>query len=147
MSIILLHFFSFEHICNRVCDCPQCQDESICSKLLCPGFVLIEQIGSAVRCSTNVAALKHSMNLRQVIHRKGINITDDFPVFIYFENVMSLKYFILTPEVVGYCEIQYSKFTLNDASIFHCVISVRWLLLLHNGMQQLYDSMFAAMSE
>ena len=62
---------SLEHICNNVCDCPHCEDESICNRLLCPGSVLTEQIGSGRRsCSTNVAILKHSMNLRQVITRK-----------------------------------------------------------------------------
>ena len=74
---------SIDHICNKVCDCPNCEDESICSKLLCPGMVLIDQIGSGLRCSQNVADSKYSMNLRQVIHREGINIIDDFPVFIH----------------------------------------------------------------
>ena len=70
---------SFDHICNKVCDCPHCEDESICNKLLCPGMVLIEQIGSGLRCSMKLAALKHSMNYRQVIHRDDVNITYDFP--------------------------------------------------------------------
>ena len=82
---------SFDHICNKVWDCPQCEDESFCSKLLCPGMVLIEQLGSGLRCSMKVAALKQSMNLTQVIHKKGINITDDFPVFIHLEYVMNLS--------------------------------------------------------
>ena len=55
---------SFDHICNKVCDCPQCEDESICSKLLCPGMVLIEQIGSGLRCSQEVATLKYSTSVR-----------------------------------------------------------------------------------
>ena len=70
-----VHFpISFDHICNKVCDCPHCEDESICSKLLCPGMVLVEQIGSGLTCSPKVFALKHSMNMRQVISRKGLNI-------------------------------------------------------------------------
>ena len=60
---------SFEHICNKVCDCPQCEDERICSKLLCPSMVPLGQIGPGLRCSMNVATLKYSMNLRQIIHR------------------------------------------------------------------------------
>ena len=85
---------SLDHICNKVCDCPHCEDESICTKLLCPGMVLIEQIGSGLRCSTKVAALKHSLNMRQVIHREGISITDDFPVLIHLENVVNLIIFL-----------------------------------------------------
>ena len=53
---------SMDHICNKVRDCPHCEDESICRKLLCPGLVLIEQMGSGFRCSQNVVALKHNMN-------------------------------------------------------------------------------------
>ena len=84
---------SFDHICNKICDCPNCEDESICSKLLCPGMVLMEQIGSGLRCSMDVAAVKYSMNFRQVIQREDIKITDDFPVFIHLDNVVNLRHF------------------------------------------------------
>ena len=137
---------SFDHICNKVCDCPHCEDESICIKLLCPGMVLIEQIGSGLRCSQKVATLKYSMNLRQVIYRKDINITDDFPVFIYLEDVMNIRHFILTPEVVVYCEIRHSNVTINDLSMFHRMVSMVRLLLPHNNLQNVYDFMFAFMA-
>ena len=138
---------SFDHICNKVCDCPHCEDESICNKLLCPGMVLIEQLGSGLRCSMNLDALKHSMNYRQVIHRNDVNITDDFPVLIHLDDVMNLTNFIHKPEVVVYCEIRYYKFSSTDVSIFHHMISVRRLLLPHNHMQKVHDSMFVSMSQ
>ena len=138
---------SFDHICNKVCDCPHCEDESICSKLLCPGMVLIEQLGSGLRCSMNVAAIKYSMNLRQVIHREDINITDDFPVFIHLDSVVNLKHFILTPEVVVYCEILYSNLLIADLNVFHHMVSLHRLLLPHNNIEKVDDSMFAVMSE
>ena len=138
---------SFDHICNKVCDCPNCEDESICSKLLCPGMVLIEQIGSGLRCSMNVGAVKYSMTLRQVIHRKDVNITDDFPVFIHLENVVNLKHIILTPEVVVYCEILYSNFSITDFNVFHRMVSLRRLFLPHNNIEKVDDSMFASMSQ
>ena len=137
---------SFDHICNKVCDCPSCEDESLCSKLLCPGMVLIEQKGSGLRCSMNVATLKHSIHFRQVIHSHTINITDDFPVFIYLDNV-NLKHYILTPEVVAYCEILYSNFVITDFNMFHHMVSLRRLLLPHNNIEIVHDSMLASMSE
>ena len=42
---------SFDYVCNKVCDCPHCEDESICRKLLCPGMVLLEQMEYGMRCS------------------------------------------------------------------------------------------------
>ena len=138
---------SFDHICNKVCDCPHCEDERICSKLLCPGMVLIEQIGSGLRCSTKVAALKHTMNMRQVIHRRGINITDDFPVYIHLEDVMDLAHFILAPEVVVYCKILHSRFAVTDLSILYRMVSIRRLLFKHNNIQKVYDFMFTSMSQ
>ena len=138
---------SLDHICNKVCDCHNCEDESICSKLLCPGMVLIEQIGSGRRCSMNVAAVKYSMNLRQVIHREGINITDDFPVLIYLDNAVNLRHFIFTPEVVVYCEILYSNLSITDLNVFHRMVSLRRLFLPHNGIQKVNDSMFVFMSQ
>ena len=138
---------SFDHICNKVCDCPSCEDESMCRKLLCPGMVLIKQMGSGFRCSMNVATLKHSMHLRQVIHGYTINITDDFPVFIHLDNVANLKHYILTPELVAYCEILYSNLSITDLNVFHHLVSLRRLLLPHNNMEMVYDSMFASMAE
>ena len=136
---------SIDHICNKVCDCPNCEDESICSKLLCPGMVLIVQIGSGLRCSQNVAELKYSMNLRQVIRTEDVNITDDFPVFIHLDNVVNLKYFILTPEVVVYCEIVYCNLSITDLTVFHHMVSLRQLFLPHNNIEKVNDSMFTSM--
>ena len=139
---------SLADICNKVCDCPNCEDEKICSKLLCPGMVLIEQIGSGLRCSMDVASLKYSMNFRQVIHKRDVNITDDFPVFIHLEGVINIGHFITAPEFVVYCEIRYSNFnSLNDSSIFHRMISVRRLLLPRNDIEDVHDLMFITMSQ
>ena len=110
-------------------------------------WFLIEQMGSGLRCSVEVASSKHSMNFRQVIHKRDVDITDDFPVFIHLEGVIDIAHFIITPEVVVYCEIWYSKFNSTDVSIFHRMISVRRLLLPHNDMEMVHDSMFVSMSQ
>ena len=135
---------SFDHICNNVCECPQCVDESICSKLLCPGMILIEQMESGLRCLRNV---DEHMNMRQVVHRKGLNLTDDYPVFIHLDEVTNLTYHILTPELVIYCEILHSRIDNADIKILHHMVGVRRLLLPHHGIQKIYDSMFASMSQ
>ena len=138
---------SFDHICNKVCDCPHCEDENICTRLLCPGMVLLEQIGGDLRCSADFVTLKHKLNLRQIIHRKNFMLTDDFPVFIQLEGVTNLTHFILTPETVVFCKIIHSKIGTADASVFYKMISVRRLLLPSNNMEVVFDSMFAAMSQ
>ena len=63
-------------------------------------MVLTEQVGSGLKCSQEVAALKHSMSMRQVIQWKGLSITDDFPVFIHLEEVVNLTDYINAPEVL-----------------------------------------------
>ena len=138
---------SFDHICNKVCDCPHCEDESICTKLLCPGMVLIEQMGSDLRCSENAAALKHIMNMRQVIHTDTLHVSDEFPVLIHYEGMMNFSKTVLTPAVVVYCQILHSKIDITDLSVFHQIISVRRLLLPHNNIQKLHDSMLASMTQ
>ena len=138
---------SLDHICNNVCDCPHCEDESFCSKLLCPDMLLIPQMESGLRCSKNVVALKHSMNMRQVIHRKGMNITDDFPVFVHLEEVVNLTSLIVTPEILVYCNIMHSSFGVADVQLFQHMVSVRRLLLPQNGIQNVHDSMFLSMSQ
>ena len=138
---------SFDYICNNVCDCPHCEDESICNKLLCPGMVLIPQIESGFRCSRNATSLKHSLHMRQIIYRKGLDLSDDFPILIYLEDVDDVASYVVTPEVVVYCTIQHSNFDITDVKLFHWMVSVRRLLLPHNGIQKLSDSIFASMSQ
>ena len=123
---------SLDHICNKACDYPHCEDESIYDKLLCPGMVLIEEMGSGLRCSNDGASLKHSMFMRQVIRRKDLNITNEFPVFIHLEGVENLPNLVLTPDVVVYCKILHSKSVIGDIRIFHRMVSVRQLLLPQN---------------
>ena len=137
---------SFDHICNKVCDCLHCEDESICKELLCPGMVLISQMESGLKCSTNLAELKHTMNRRQVIHRKGLNITDDFPVFIHLEDVENATGLISSPEIVVYCKVWHSNFSVSDVTLFHRMVSIRRLLLPYNSIETLDESMFSAMS-
>ena len=96
---------SFDYVCNKVCDCPHCEDESICRKLLCPGMVLLEQMEYGMRCSRNIKELKHSMNRRQLIRRKDLNITDHLPVYVYLERTENFTDLILAPELVAYCQI------------------------------------------
>ena len=136
---------SFDHICNKVCDCLHCEDEMICSKLLCPGMVLLEHMGSGLRCSAKFTTLKHSMNRRQVIQRKEVDIIDDFPVFVHLEGVVNLTRYIRTPEVVVYCEILHSKFTM--AGVLYRMVSVRRLVLPHNNIQNIHDFIFPSMSQ
>ena len=96
---------SFDYVCNKACDCPHCEDESICRKLLCPGMVLFEQMKYGIRCSRNIIELPHSMNRRQVIRRIDLNITDNLSVYVYLERTENFTDLILAPELVAYCQI------------------------------------------
>ena len=116
---------SFDYICNKVCDCPHCEDEIMCNKLLCPGMVLLPQMESGLRCSRNAASLKHSLHMRQVIYRKDLNLTGDFPVFIYLTDVTNLPNVIAAPEVVVYCTIMHSTFDNLAVELFYRMVSVR----------------------
>ena len=139
---------SFDHICDKVCDCPHCEDESICSKLLCPGMVVIGQMEYGLKCSRNIVALKHSMNRRQVIRRKDFNITDNLPVFIYLESIENVTDLIHAPELVFFCQILHSRLYSSEAMpVFRRMVSVRRLLLPHNNIQEVQALMFASMSQ
>ena len=138
---------SFDHLCNKVCDCPYCEDESICRKLLCPGMVLIELMGTGLKCTSQLETLKLDMNRRQVIFNRGMNITDDFPVLIHLEHVMNITDHILVPELVVYCHISQSDFDEATVRIFQHMVSVSRLELPNNNIQILDDAMFLSMSQ
>ena len=139
---------SFNHICNSVCDCPHCEDESICIRLLCPGMVLTEQMGSGLKCSRNIAATKHSMNMRQIIRSEELNITDYLPVFTFLEGIENFADLIAAPEIVAYCQILHSTVSISEIiPLFQQMPSVRRLILQHNNIQEVNASMFASMSQ
>ena len=46
-----------------------------------------------------------------------------------------------------YCEIQHSNVTVNDLSVLHRMVSMQRLILPHNKLQNVDDSMFAFMSQ
>ena len=138
---------SFDHICNKVCDCLHCEDESICDLLSCPGMVLMEQVGSGLKCSQSVTSLKHGMNMRQLIRSKDRNHTDNFPILVYLEGVENITALILTPEIVTYCQISFSDLDVTDDTVLSHMVSVRRLLLSNNNIQKIHDFMFATMSQ
>ena len=112
---------SFDYICNKVCDCPHCEDETMCNKLLCPGMVVMLQMESIFRCSRNAVTLKNSLYMRQVIYRRGLDLSDDFPILIYLEDVEDVASYVVTPEVVAYCTILHSNLISWMLSYF-----IRW---------------------
>ena len=139
---------SFDYVCNKVCHWPHCEDESIRSKLLCPGMVLLEQMGYGMRCSRNIIELQHSMNRRQVIRKKDLNDTDHLPVYVYLERTENFTDLIVAPELVAYCYIIHSRLHSSEIILlFRKMLTVRRILLPQNNMQEVQASMFGSMSQ
>ena len=41
----------WKYVCDHTCDCPHCEDESICENVSCPGMILHESAHSKVYCN------------------------------------------------------------------------------------------------
>ena len=83
--------------------------------------------------------------MRQVVHRKGLDLADGFPVLIYLEDVAYVESYIFAQEVVVYCTILHSNFDIIDVKLFHRMVSVRRLVLHIMAFKKLSDSIFASM--
>ena len=144
------------HICNNICDCPKCEDESFCSQLSCPGMFMIERRGSGL-CTNDLAI--PSLHQRQIIQRPGVNISDEFPVYIHLQSSTSLHEVLTAPELVVYFNVTQIKSkelqmkqteTKNNFAdvdhLMHRMVSVESLVLSGNDITDLKSASFITMS-
>ena len=105
---------SFEQVCNGKCECSNCEDEAFCTKLLCPGLLLLERLGSKLYCSAESLKHKTTLNKRQVISNMDTNVADDYAVYIHVQGKTSSNYATDFPELVIYCTIREVNLFFTD---------------------------------
>ena len=150
------------HICNNICDCPKCEDESFCSQLSCPGMLMIERRGNGL-CTNDLVI--PSLHQRQIIQRPGVDISDEFPVYIHLQSSTSLQEVLTAPELVVYFNATQSKNMqsqmMNQTKtkaktksnfagvnhLMHRMVSVESLVLSGNDITALKSASFITMSK
>ena len=96
----------------------------------------------------NVAEVKYSMNLRQVIHREDVNINYWWLSCLHtFRQCGEFKTFYSYTEVVVYCKILHSNLSITDLNVFHHMVSLHQLFLPHNNIKKVNDYMLVSMSQ
>ena len=121
---------SLDQVCDGVCQCGDCEDESFCEeKLLCPGLVLAKMVteqkdhslycskeyNTSLFCSKEYQTLKSKLNRRQLIRTSALSIVKDNPVFIMLHNENTTNMLTLNATNI-------STLTLADTSSF----SAKW---------------------
>ena len=132
-------------VCNKVCDCPQCEDESFCRKISCPGMLLVERISKGLQC-IDEADIPNPYQ-RQLIQKPGFNISDEFPVYVDIRSGSHLQSMIFSPELVAYLNITHCKLDIDDFEVIFRMVSIRSLDLSNNNINEINFGIFSSMSQ
>ena len=133
-------------VCNKVCDCPHCEEEKFCERLLCPGLLLIPLRGTGFSCSNEAQQSKHTVYKRQLIHQPLLKINDDFPVYVRIQGKSKLSQMINKPEIITYLRINYIRQLMPDADdLFERMFSIKILDISHNSIHNLDAKTFMSM--
>ena len=136
-------------VCNIKCDCPHCEEESFCERLLCPGIVLIPYKDASLSCTSQVEHVKYSLNKRQVIHGPALQLSDDFPVYVRLDSIdskNSLQYIREKPEIIVYLRMNNIDIlwrNINEG--FERMVSMETLDLSHNDINSIDVRIFMSM--
>ena len=136
---------SLQHVCNGLCECTKCEDEEFCQKLLCPGLLLAERLGSGLYCSHDFMQLKTALNRRQMVETNALSVTDKYPVFIKLYSNLSAISKKWQPQLVTHFSVK-SSWTTVDLTIFNKMVSIIYLGLSDNKINQLPSDSFITMS-
>ena len=63
----------WKYVCNAECDCPYCEDETICHKLSCPGMVLRQNAAGLLYCHFTFNKPSHALILNSTSLNGYIN--------------------------------------------------------------------------
>ena len=138
-----------DHVCNNACECPHCEDESFCEKLLCPNMILFEAMGTNLYCRKYEDDYENEHSNRQVISTKQTKIFDYFPVYVHIENGTSLNNYITSPEkeLIVYCIIHDYDFPFsNNLSFVHGMIRLKVLDISNNNIKMIDSKLFQNMA-
>ena len=128
-----------DYVCDGECDCPRCEEESICRKLSCPGMILIDRANERRKC-----ILPNDL-ANTVIYNRVLywfeTYSDTFPVYVdcmhYCKHIDMSKKFMV-PELVTYVSMNYNFDRHLELPRMH---NLRYLRLDECGLKsfQSYD--------
>ena len=157
----------WKYVCDNMCDCPLCEDENICKNVSCPGMILHECAYGKVYCNEKAderlaAVLIQSSSFdlythaqsemcAQVLNCNGFNSTLNSIVYLdllYGNHLDDQSHVTMEMmEFLIYCNISYFNLIDIDAKYLQNLISVQYLDLSHNGIQDNISFVFTRMTQ
>ena len=132
------------HVCNKVCDCPHCEEEKFCKRLLCPGLVLFPHSDSLLSCTDDV---KDNIYKRQLIIQPSLSTIDDFPVFVKIARKSRFSELITKPEFIVYLKVNNVGVWYQEIPSFTRMVSIQLLDISNNNIALLDVKMFWTLFE
>ena len=157
----------WKHLCDNMCDCPHCEDESICENVSCPGMILHESAHGKVYCSeqadTRLAAVIIQSSLydvhthaqyemcAQVLNCNGSINTWNNIVYLDLVHGDHLDdHEHVTAEMmefIVYCNITHYNIGDEDVKYLKNLIVVEYLDLSHNNIKNNISTTFGKMTQ
>ena len=157
----------WKYVCDNKCDCPQCEDESICENISCPGMILHESAHGKVYCNEQAdsrlaAVLIQSSSYDMYIHAQSemcaqvLNCKDNITTWnniVYLDLLYgdhlgdNLHVTVEMMEFLIYCNITHCNLGEGDAKYIKNLVVVQYLDLSQNNIGDNFSNLFARMTQ
>ena len=125
------------HLCNGICECPSCDDESFCGQLSCPGYLLRPSDQSSKHCTQNYSMSPDLQNIRLRKYQEStiLLLPLDYPVYVYVTKEQEIFEKIQYPALVTFCYITHIVFNDTAVNFIQNMTSLQVLDLSHNSIK------------
>ena len=145
---------NWKYVCDNMCDCPHCEDESICTNVSCPGMILHESAHGKVYCNDQAddrlaAVLIRSSSYDLYTHAQAemcaqvLNCNETINTWnsivyldlLHGDHLDHPHVTVEMMEFLTYCNITYFNLVDKDTKYLQNLIAVQYLDLSHNNIQ------------
>ena len=154
----------WNYVCDHMCDCPLCEDESICTNVSCPGMILHESAHGKVYCNEQaddrLAAVliqassydlythAQSEMCAQVLNCNEANNSIVYLDLLYGDHLADHSHVTMEMmEFLIYCNTSYFNLVDTDAKYLQNMIAVQYLDLSHNNIRNNISFIFTRMTQ
>ena len=157
----------WKYLCDDICDCPHCEDESICENVSCPGMILHESAHGKVYCNEQADSRLAAVMIQsssydvhthaqlemcaQMFNCSGTTTTWSNIVYLdllHGDHLVDHEHVTLEMmEFIIYCNITHYNIGDEDAEYLKNLVVVQYLDLSHNNIRDYIYVSFRKMTQ
>ena len=146
---------AWELVCDGHCDCRNCEEESVCDHVTCPGMLLYETSLGKLKCKKNNfidTDDKHSALIQTTAQRQPEEGYCMCSPIVYTDlmngsSVADYKLVFQSLSNLIFCNITHFGTQFEDIQLLKSLVKVQWLDLRHNKLKSDTINIFGNMTQ